>query len=260
MNGDWFSSTCVRNLRACWIRLDSCLTRGKRLDEVERTMTNMLLKVGRASLVDYVNAAGDGDKGPTLEKNGVVLKRMEEMHSRSYRSIFGVVTIERYVYSERKHQKHEAVPLDQKLGLPADETSYLLEEWMTSLATQLPYSTAAKWLHDTFGIVGNSTTIENRIRKMGQHVASFRQEVVDEIPEDDEVIAVLADAKGIPIRTPWEQVLQSELGRKPHVRHHRTSTSERRAVGCAVIKSRLSRQRSVLASVLLETSAVRRKH
>lgn len=196
---------------------------GKRLDEVERDLMSLLRKVGKAALQDYVTAAGDGDAGPTLEKDGVLLKRTEASHSRTYRSIFGSIMIRRYVYSKGKKQKHAAAPLDERLGLPAAETSYLLEQWMGSLAIHVPYDVAANWLQDTFGIGGNSTTIENRIRKLGQYTETFGEEVEDKVTDEQEVIVVHADAKGVPIRTPWEEVLHRELGRKPHLRHRKNN-------------------------------------
>ena len=193
---------------------------GSRLDEVEQDLMPMLLEMGRAALEDFVAASGDGDAGETLTKNDTLLKRSTQKHSRSYRSIFGVVEIQRYVYAKREKQKHEAIPLDQKLGLPAAETSYLLEQWMGALASHMAYDAAATWLRDVFGIGGNETTVKNRVRQLGKYAESFRQEVEDPLPEEEaEVIAVLADGKGVPIRTPWEQVLQRELGRKPHLRH-----------------------------------------
>jgi hypothetical protein len=196
----------------------------KRLDEVERDVMAMLVKMGKAALEDFVEAAGNGDVGETLENDGNLLRRMEGIHSRTYRSIFGVVIIQRHVYAKRKRQKHEAVPLDQQLGLPADETSYLLEQWMGSLATYLPYDTAAKWLRDTFGIGAGSTTIENRVRQLAEHAESFSGGVIDELSEKEgEVIVALADAKGVPIRTPWEQIRTQALGRKPHLRHRKNN-------------------------------------
>lgn len=194
----------------------------KRVDEVERKLMTMLLNLGMVALQNFIEAAGDGDVGETVQHGDVVLRRMEDKHTRTYRSIFGEVEIRRYVYAKRKKQKHEVVPLDQQLGLPADETSYVLEQWMGSLAAYLPYGTAAEWLHDTFGIGAGSTTLENRIRQLAEHAESFREEAIEEFPDEKgEVIVALADGKGIPIRTPWEQVLQEELGRKPHVRNHK---------------------------------------
>jgi hypothetical protein len=191
----------------------------RRLDEVERDLMAWLMKLGKAALRDLVKVSGDGDVGKTFEKDETVLKRMPEQHARTYRSVFGIIEIQRWVYAKRERQQHTS-PLDEKLGLPADETSYVLEDWMGALATFVPYDTAAKWLSDVFGIGGNSTTVENRISKLGQDAEAFREQADDEFPdEDDEVLAVLADAKGVPIRTPWEQRIEQELGRKPYVRN-----------------------------------------
>lgn len=52
--------------------LEGLLEQGKRLDEVERDVMNMLLKIGKASLEDFVEAAGDGDVGETVENDGII--------------------------------------------------------------------------------------------------------------------------------------------------------------------------------------------
>lgn len=203
-------------------RLDELCGQEVRLDELERELLPLVLKLAKAGLQDFIQDAGDGDVGETFNSKGVELYRMEEKHVKTYRSLFGVIDIERYVYALRKRQKAVS-PLDQKLGLPEDETSYVLEDWMGSLAVHLPYDTAAELLQKMFG-VSRSTTIENRVAKMAEHAESFREEMAEELPDKEgDALIALADAKGVPIRTPWEEVVERELKRKPHVRHHKNT-------------------------------------
>ena len=86
---------------------------------MERELFSQLLLVGRTMLEGFVAAQGDGDAGPTLEQEGRTLRRSEEQHSRRYLSIFGELSISRWVYAEREGQKIEAAPLDARLSLPA---------------------------------------------------------------------------------------------------------------------------------------------
>lgn len=196
--------------------------RGERLDEVEHELMQLLLKVGKAALEDVVAAAGDGDAGETLIVDEMEVGRLKEKRTRTYRSIFGPLAISRYVYARGKKQKQLAAPLDAELGLPAAETSYVLEKWMVSLATHLPYDSAAKWLAETLGIGAGGTTIENRVRALDDYAQSFRAEIEDELTAaEGELIIVQADGKGVPIRTPWEQRVEETLGRKPHLRHRK---------------------------------------
>jgi hypothetical protein len=139
--------------------------------------------------------------------------------------------IKRFVYAVREKQKVQAAPLDEKLGLPADETSYVLEDWLAELSVSMPYETATAWLNKTLGINSCSATTETRARKIGAYVDSFRQQR-DAPPSDEEgeLMVTLADGKGLPIRQRLEQRLEKELGINPHLRHRKTDyeKSERR--------------------------------
>lgn len=199
----------------------------KRLDEVEQQVMRLVLQIGKAAVEDFVQAAGDGDVGEQLEQTTAEggtrsLARFQRV-SRTYRSVFGVIKINRYVYGTRKKQKTFA-PLDKQLGLPEAETSYLLEQWMGSLACYLPYENASKWLKETFGLGCGSTTIQRRVDQLAAYSESFRQQDNEELSKsDEEVLVAQADAKGLPIRTPWAQTELQELGKKPHLRHHKNN-------------------------------------
>ena len=115
----------------------------KRIDQVERELVPVLMALGKAALEDIVEVAGDGDLGETIETEDQTLKRSQRKHKRPYRSIFGTLQIARYVYQIREKTKVFRSPLDEKLGLPADEVSYVLEDWLASLSVHLPYACAA---------------------------------------------------------------------------------------------------------------------
>ncbi|MFZ1642250.1 MAG: hypothetical protein WAV07_12645, partial [Candidatus Contendobacter sp.] len=54
----------------------------------------------------YFVLAGDGDCGETLRlADGRVVKRLPELHSRPYQSIFGDFTVPRVVYGTREGQR-----------------------------------------------------------------------------------------------------------------------------------------------------------
>ena len=102
---------------------------GVRIDKVERSLFQQLLAVGRTLLEAFVAAQGDGDAGPELTDGDRVLRRLEEARKRRYLSVFGELMIERWVYAVREGQKVERAPLDERLGLPASEFSYVLQDW-----------------------------------------------------------------------------------------------------------------------------------
>src|SRR6185437_601910 len=91
-----------------------------RLDQVERGLFSLLLQMGHSLLQAHVAAAGDGDAGETATSaDGRVHRRLPAPHSRTYRSIFGTLSIPRFVYGSREGQAITHVPLDATLGLPA---------------------------------------------------------------------------------------------------------------------------------------------
>ena len=97
---------------------------GKPIHEVERHIWDDLLKIGHSALGQFIDAQGIGDLGETFTmSNGQVVKRLAELHQRTYQSIFGNFDLERAVYGSREGQKIEFVPLDQRLELPESEFS-----------------------------------------------------------------------------------------------------------------------------------------
>lgn len=207
----------------------------KRIDQVERELVPVLMALGLAALQDTVEAAGQGDLGETIEAGDQTLKRSKQKHQRPYRSIFGTLAIQRYVYQIREKTKALRAPLDERLGLPADEVSYVLEDWLCHLSVNMPYASAAEFLHKTLGIHAHGATAENRVRKLGEQVESFYESREPAEEEDEqEILVCMADAKGVPIRRSLEQRLEDELGIPPHKRRHKNDyekSTRRSAVG-----------------------------
>src|SRR5438477_4442606 len=103
---------------------------GLRLDQVERGLFERLLQLGLSLLTAHVAAQGGGDVGATATApDGQTYRKLPDAHDRTYRSIFGALTIRRTVYGSREGQKIRWVPLDARLGVPEGEFSYLLENW-----------------------------------------------------------------------------------------------------------------------------------
>ena len=207
--------------------LKECEADEKRLDEVEEGLFQRFMKMGGRLLQAYVDRAENGDQGATVERQGKILKRSRKKHSRPYRSIFGVVAIRRYVYAERENRKIEAAFLDQKLGLPLGEQSYVLENWLNRLTCHVSYDAAVKWLDETLGIHTSVRAAEMMAGKASSSVEGFRQtRPAPAAKTEAEILVVTADGKGVPIRRPLEQRLKDELGKSPHKRHRRASLPE----------------------------------
>lgn len=182
------------------------------LDKLERDLVSEVMNLGHACLQDFIDAAGDGDMGEQLKVNGQIVRRSDEQQQRAYRSVFGRFTIERYVYCRRKKAKALAKPLDQKLGLPADEVSYVLEDWLANLSVDLPFETVTNWLEATLGIQATSSMAHRRVAKLGSYVEDFNDQREPVSSEDEqEILVALADAKGVPTRSSFEQRAHEEL-------------------------------------------------
>jgi hypothetical protein len=190
----------------------------RRIDEFERMVFAELLQMGFLLLEAFVKGAGDGDVGETMAVPAVpenatpssaavvspevrTLRRLEEQHSRSYVSIFGKLTIMRRVYGTREGQKIEAVPLDARLGLPAGDFSYVLEDWQQRLCLKESFAEATENLADLLGIAPSVRAAEGMNRAMAEFAPSFRQQQLPPPAEEEgELVIVTGDGKGIPMR------------------------------------------------------------
>jgi hypothetical protein len=200
---------------------DSMRTR-KRLDEVERGLQEKLRQLGLTLVEGYINAVGDGDLGPTIERDGRELNRSPEPHVKKYHSIFGRVNIARYVYAVREKQAAEYIPSDEQLKLPAGEQSYVLEDWSQRLTTNLAYGEARETLHELLGIDLSVRALEQMNQRMAWYVKPYWDAAPPPLPEQEgEILVVSADGKGIPMRQRQEDRYERELGKK---KTHRAST------------------------------------
>jgi hypothetical protein len=188
---------------------------GQRIDHVERSVMEQLLQLGLSLLSAFVARHGDGDVGETtVASDGETVRRLDEPHERRYVSIFGELTIRRFVYGSREGQKIVAVPLDARLGLPAGDFSYVLEDWVQRFGVQDSFAEAGRSLACLLGLHLHSRTLEHMNRELADWTVCFR----DEQPppparEEGEVLVVTADGKGVPMRRPLEERI-----REPHRR------------------------------------------
>lgn len=190
--------------------------KGLRVDEVERSLFRQALALCLALLKAFVRSQGDGDEGKRIEKNGTTLCRFQKKHSRRYVSIFGELSFKRYVYGTREGQRIERVALDAKLGMPAGEFSYVLEEWQQKLVVRDPFGEAIESLHDWLGIKLGVRTTEAMNRRMSEFVDRFRAQQPPPLAEEEaEIVVVTADGKGVPMRRPLEERIKELKASKP---------------------------------------------
>jgi len=217
--------TTERSFLKCQERLEQLIEsvlksgqEGRRIDEVERAVLSELLQMGLLLLEGFVKSAGDGDVGATLTVPAIqedslaspgnvavsdvrTCHRLKQRHSRPYVSIFGKLVIRRRVYGTREGQKIEAAPLDARLGLPAGDFSYVLEDWQQRLCVKESFSEATGNLADLLGVAPSVRAAEVMNRKMADFAPSFRQDQpLPPMNEEGEFLVITGDGKGIPMR------------------------------------------------------------
>ena len=178
-----------------------------RIDQVERELFSRLLAVGLALLEAFVATRGDGNAGQKLEtSDGRTVRRLKRRHVRRYLSIFGELLLHRWVYAEREKQQIERAPLDEQLGLPAGEFSYVLEDWLQRMCVKESFHEATSDLRQLLGLAPSERAAEQMNQRMAAHVEAFElQRAAPPAEEEAELLVATADGKGVPMRRPLEE-------------------------------------------------------
>lgn len=195
-----------RQLAALWELIERSGAEGRRIDEVERELFAQLLALGHTLLGAFVAQAGDGDEGETVERDEQTLQRSATKHPRRYVSIFGVLMILRFVYAVRAGQRAEHTPLDARLGLPADDFSYVLVDWQQRMCLKDSFAEAVDSLGTLLGVAPSVRAAEHGNRCLAEHADAFRLAQPPPDPaEEGEILVLTADGKGVPMRRPLEE-------------------------------------------------------
>jgi hypothetical protein len=199
-------------LQAIEAYVEQASSQTERIDQVERELFSQLLLLGRTLLQGFVAAQGKGDAGPTLEHEGRTLRRSAEVHPRRYLSIFGELSIERWVYGERERQKCEAAPLDARLSLPAGEFSYVLEDWLQRLCVKESFHESVSSLRSLLGLAPSERAAEQMNQRIAEFAERFHFEQLQVAPTpcaEGELLVATADGKGVPMRRPLGERVRS---------------------------------------------------
>src|SRR3954470_1712462 len=179
--------------------VDRAARDGQRIDTVGREVFRQLLGLGHCLLSAFVAQQGDGDLGPQAEPpDGHVARRLPERHDRRYVSIFGELTIARIVYGSREGQRIERTPLDERLGLPEGDFSYVLEDWGQRLCLKESFAEAGHSLEMLLGLKLRTRALEHMSREVAGHAPAFQEALPVPPPgEEGPLMVVTADGKGV---------------------------------------------------------------
>lgn len=185
----------------------------RRIDEVERELFVRLLNVGRILLKRYGSSFGNGDEGEQVmhEEHGRLV-RSETQSTKTYQSIFGEFEIERWTYHKRIGQKAFYRPIDQRLGLPVQKQSYVLEDWLQRMVVKETYHEAVEGLKTLLNLSTSVRTAERMNRDLAAYEKNFRAE--EDFSNDETLLVVTADGKGVPMRKSLNQRKHEQFGTK----------------------------------------------
>lgn len=183
-------------------RLQTALREGQPVHEGEQALWDLALQLGQQSLAAWLASHGNGDLGPTVTlPDGRTAQRLAEPHPRRYHSIFGAFQLQRAVYGSREGQALTFVPLDNRLQLPRNSFSYLLQDWDQALAMEQPFGQVKETIRRMLKLKQSVDSLENSNRHMAQDVAEFRDlRGSPPAAEEGQLVVVSADGKGVVIR------------------------------------------------------------
>jgi hypothetical protein len=170
--------------------------------EVETGLWQRMLKLGGSIFGAWLELFGDGDAGDRIVlEDGREVRRLDVLHRREIRNVFGLFELMRAVYGTREGQKIEAVPLDERLGLPQGKNSYLLQDWDQGLVAQMPFATVGGMLARILGFPQSVHTLERDQREMATAAEDFwKDRPAPPAEREGEILVCTADGKGVSMR------------------------------------------------------------
>ncbi len=106
----------------------------------------------------------------------------------------------------------------RNLGIARWKNSYVLEDWLQRLCIQDAFGGSVESLRAWLGTTVSVRTAEHMSREMSQYVDDFRGEAVPPAEEEEELLVITADGKGVPMRRTLAARLRAEseagVGRK----------------------------------------------
>lgn len=174
---------------------------GLPLHEVERTILDRVLKMGKTAVDSFLEFQGDGDLGERVTtEDGVKLVRSDEPVERPLQTVFGRHMFEQFVYSRGPKRKIELRPLDARMGLPEGVASYLLEEFSQFFCVEQAFGTANRSLETVLRQEVCVDTLERINHRMGAQAEQYLEQLpVPPVSEEGQVLVFTGDGKGVPL-------------------------------------------------------------
>ena len=172
------------------------------LHEIESHRQTKGREVQRLLLQAHIERRGDGDVGDALlvpQQAGSVLYTHRRLRTRSLKTIFGPVEINRMGYS--RNGAPSIYPLDQTLALPARSFSYELQRRLVKAAVQNPFRESVEAVAGLTGVSVPKRGLEKLLRDAALDFDAFYQQRAPE-PANGSILVAAVDGKGIPMVKP----------------------------------------------------------
>ena len=183
-------------------RVQHAADRGTAVHEVEALTWHDLLAAGRETVAAYIEQQAEALPRPeVIEHEGRQLRRLPDQRVRKYVSAFGPTPFARDVYATRETQRQQVVPLDAKLGLPASDTSYLLQQWSGAQFVKQSYAESRITLENILGFAPSVNCLEDLAAQASAHAeVYFDQQPAVDATTEEEILVATSDCKGVPMR------------------------------------------------------------
>ena len=174
---------------------------GRPLYEVEQSIWDRVLRIGRQATEWFLSSQGDGDLGATIvTEEGQELHRSPEPIERPLRTVFGLHTLRAYVYASGAHEKIALRPIEARLQLSPARASYLLEEFSQYFCVDQAFGQAGKGLERVLRQRLSVDSLERINRRVGEQAATFLEHLpIPPAAEEGQFLVFTGDGKGVPM-------------------------------------------------------------
>jgi hypothetical protein len=186
--------------------------RNQSLHEIEHSLFNMLLKVGKNLLKQFLEKKATDSKVSFIIKNNETLP-FHSTKKCNYLSIFGDIEIKRAYFW--KPGSIGEFPMDAQLKIPKHLHSYLLDKWIQKRITVEPYDQAIESIADLLDVKITKRLVQQVTDEASQEVDNYYKQKQN-FPEEGSHLIAQIDCKGvimIPKERP-ESKLQEEFVRR----------------------------------------------
>lgn len=174
-------------------------THPRPLHDVEADLLVLVRELGLAALAQYVAQCGTGDEGTVATGADGKARRRHGVRTRTYRSLFGPVTVARAYYHRAEHGG--VAPLDSQLAMPERSYSHLLQGLVVRLAATSAYDEAVSALDRLLGASVPKAIAEEIVAEHARDVRAF-QTAQPAPAGEGAVLVVQVDGKGVPMARP----------------------------------------------------------